>query len=209
MKMSIHRALGELKLYDKKVLDLICGSFIAVANKKADKINGVARDEATKKMIANLDSVTAIFANRKILKSAIAESNVNTTVMVGGETMTVLDAIERKAYVNTERSLLLNLKSKMNQCVQSLARYEEDSKAALERQLSALAKQQGITAELIEATRNNFIENNTIELVDPNHLSEFIDKFEAKLDQFSTEVDYVLSESNSQTFIDVELNGIL
>ena len=47
-------------------------------------------------MKSNLQSLRALMRNRQVLKSAIAKSNEETFVTIGGVEMTVLDAIERK-----------------------------------------------------------------------------------------------------------------
>ena len=44
-------------------------------------------------------------------------------------------------------------------------------------------------------------------MIDPNNLRAVIEEMTKENDQFNTEVDYVLSESNSNTFIEVDLVG--
>jgi hypothetical protein len=50
---------------------------------------------------------------------------------------------------------------------------------------------------------NSFRENNKVELVDPLDLSVKVAALEEELDAFETNVDWVLSESNAVTKIEV------
>ena len=95
-KMTIHRALGEIKLYDKKIVDLLDKDFVLASKKRIGKVHGIDVEKYKEEMKANLQSLRALMRNRQILKSAIAKSNETTMVTIGGETMTILDAIERQ-----------------------------------------------------------------------------------------------------------------
>jgi hypothetical protein len=59
--------------------------------------------------------------------------------------------------------------------------------------------------EDVKAFTKTFEDNNRFSLIDPNHIQDFIAKFEKEIQEFETQVDYVLSESNAKTFFDVEL----
>ena len=50
-----------------------------------------------------------------------------------------------------------------------------------------------------------FEDSNKFELIDPRHIADFIVEYEKSIEEFSTQVDYVLSESNATTFVEVEL----
>ena len=50
-----------------------------------------------------------------------------------------------------------------------------------------------------------FEDNNKFVLIDPNHIQDYIQKLEKNIDEFASQVDYTLSESNATTFFDVEL----
>jgi hypothetical protein len=57
--------------------------------------------------------------------------------------------------------------------------------------------------ETITALTTSFRDNNKVELVDPLDLSAKIVSLEEELDSFETNVDWVLSESNAVTRIEV------
>ena len=56
--------------------------------------------------------------------------------------------------------------------------------------------------------KNEYIAKNTRELADPNNLKEEIDRLESDILEFQSNVDYKLSESNSTTVIEVDLDDV-
>jgi hypothetical protein len=74
----------------------------------------------------------------------------------------------------------------------------------LERLLqSELGKDVKTNPETITSLTNSFRENNKVELVDPLDLAAKISGLEEEIDAFETNVDWVLSESNATTFLQV------
>ena len=96
-RMSIHRALAELKTLDARINSACSGTFV-YANKKSNaKISGMSIEDAKKFLVGNYDRAKDLIERRKKIKSAIVESNAKTEVEVAGIKMTVADAIERKS----------------------------------------------------------------------------------------------------------------
>ena len=50
-----------------------------------------------------------------------------------------------------------------------------------------------------------FEDNNKYVLIDPNHIQDYIQALDKSINEFASQVDYTLSESNATTFFDVEL----
>ena len=59
--------------------------------------------------------------------------------------------------------------------------------------------------ELVKQHTKQFEETNTWDLIDPCHIQNYIAKLTTEIEEFASQVDYVLSESNATTFFDVEL----
>jgi hypothetical protein len=68
---------------------------------------------------------------------------------------------------------------------------------------SELGKDVKTSPETITALTNSFRENNKVELVDPLDLSERTRELEEEIESFETNVDWVLSETNGKTLIEV------
>ena len=204
--MTIHRALGEIKLYDKKIVDLLCKDFVIASKKRVTKIHGIDIDKYKEEMKSNLQSLRALLRNRQILKSAIAKSNEITKVTIAGETMTVLDAIERKNFMNMRESVVRTLKSQFNRADNEVNNYEDNLQTNLENYIKNTTKELN-NKDLVDSLTESYKNLNEVVLIDPSHLREVIEEMTKENDQFNTEVDYVLSESNSNTTIEVDLVG--
>lgn len=205
-KMSIHRALGEIKLYDKKIVDLLEKDFVIASKKRVTKIRGVDVEKYKDEMRANLQSLRALVRNRQILKSAIAKSNETTEVTIGGETMTVLDAIERKNFMNMRHMITNNLRNQFNKADREVRNYEDNLQSNLERYIANTTKELN-NKELIDSLTESYKTLNEVIMIDPSDIRSVIEEMTRENDRFNTEVDYVLSESNSNTFIEVDLEG--
>lgn len=205
-KMTIHRALGEIKLYDKKIVDLLDKDFVLASKKRIGKVHGIDVEKYKEEMKANLQSLRALMRNRQILKSAIAKSNETTMVTIGGETMTVLDAIERKNFMNMRMSVVNTLKSQFNRADREVRMYEDNLQANLENYIKNTTKELN-NKDLIDSLTESYKNLNEVVMIDPSNLRLVIEEMTKENDQFNTEVDYVLSESNSNTTIEVDLVG--
>jgi hypothetical protein len=200
--MSVTQALPELKLLDRrieKVTETI-QSWCKVAHNGAP----VDKEKHKKETEANLQSFTDLLKRRDAIKRAVILSNAKTPVKVGSFEGTVAEAIEYKYSIRVKRELLSNMK----ECLQAKrAEYEQQKSnvdSRLERLLqSELGKDVKTNPETITALTNSFRENNKVELVDPLDLAAKISTLEEELDSFETNVDWVLSESNATTFIEV------
>ncbi len=201
-RMSVTQALPELKLLDRrieKVTETI-QSWCKVAHNGAP----VDKDKHKKETEANLQSFTDLLKRRDAIKRAVILSNAKTPVKVGSFEGTVAEAIEYKYSIRVKRDLLSNMK----ECLQAKrAEYEQQKSnvdSRLERLLqSELGKDVKTNPETITALTNSFRENNKVELVDPLDLAAKIATLEEELDSFETNVDWVLSQSNATTFIEV------
>jgi hypothetical protein len=205
VKMSVHRGLSELKLYSNKI-DSVMGSAFVIANKQSNKVIGGRSVEEVEKLIgSNFDSVKALIENRKRVKNAIVKSNAETLVTVSGVEMTVAEAIERKASIEFERNFLSSLQNQFTNQNRVVETQNEQLQAKLESFLQATLGEKRDVTQVKELTKT-FEDNNKFVLIDPKHIQNHIDKLSKDIEEFSSQVDYVLSESNATTFFDVDLS---
>lgn len=201
-RMSVTQALPELKLLEKRI------------NKVTDSIqdwckvshNGapIDKDKHKKETDSQLQSFQDLLKRRDTIKRAIILSNATTKVKIGTWEGTVAEAIEYKTSVYMKRKLLENMK----ECLQAKRNEYEQMKAVVDGRLerllqSELGKDVKTNPETITALTNSFRDNNKVELVDPLDLATKIATLEDELDAFETNVDWVLSESNGKTVIEV------
>ena len=205
-KMSIHRALAEIKTYNKRIASAVEQTFI-VANKKSnEKIEGMTIEEYKSKIQSNLDSAKALIENRKRIKTAIIMSNAKTIVNIAGKDYTIAEAIERKNMIATERYFINNMKNQYTRENRVVESENNELPSKLEAYLKAiLGEKDKRTVDDIELHTKSFYSRNEYELIDPMNIKDFIDTYEKSIDEFETNVDYILSESNATTFIEVDL----
>jgi hypothetical protein len=201
-RMSVTQALPELKLLEKrieKVMDSI-QNWCKVAHNGAP----IDKDKHKKEVEAQLQSFNDLVKRRDAIKRAIILSNAATRVKIAQWEGTVAEAIEYKSSIRFKR----NLQGAMKSCLQEKRNDYEAMKAQVDGRLerllqSELGKDIKTNPETITALTNSFRENNKVELVDPLDLGAKVTSLEDELDAFETNVDWVLSESNGKTVIEV------
>ncbi|QKF94722.1 hypothetical protein QKU48_gp1264 [Fadolivirus algeromassiliense] len=197
-KISITRALVELKTLDsriqKKIDSSVFVSFKGQFHQPADGIKDAA---------ANFQSITDLIERRKKIKSAIVSSNATTKVTICGVEMTMAEAIETKSSIKHKKNLLAVLKSQYGNAVANIesinAKVRRDIETKSNRDNGDKDKQQ-MTLEEFSKT---YVSLHGVELFDPLKVSQKVEQLEQFITQFEQEVDYILSEKNATTFIEV------
>lgn len=205
-KMSIHRGLSELKLIDTKIAKHIEAITPTGIRQKDKPINGYY-DEAkfTSNAQSNYDAVIGLMKRKLALKSAIVKANGETTVTVGGKEMTVADAINMKALIAIKKQFITNLKSKVKTTTGEFNRVQDIVNKNLQTILEATLGKDNVKTnkEDVENVTKPFLEINSYTLFDPLKIEDKIAELEKEIDDFTSEVDAVLSESNATTEIEV------
>jgi hypothetical protein len=201
-KMSVTQGLAELKLLGKRIdsrLEDI--QFVEVVTKK----NGAGYEESfTSSLKANFQSYVDLMERRMNIKQAIVLANAATRVKIGRWEGTVAEAIEYKSSHAYKKKLLDRMKQQLVEAQRKL----KDETAAVNRRLdvllqSELGKDVRTNPETITAITDSFKENNKVSLLNPLDLSAKIKELEEEITEFQTNVDWVLSEANANTYITV------
>lgn len=205
MKMTIHRALAELKLLDKKIMKQVLDSTpFCVAKKKDEKqVNGMSLEEYNKKVEGNFNAIIDLIKRREQIKAKIMHSNTITKVNVAGEEMTVAEAIERKNTIEYKKKLLNRLRADLQTALDEM---EDGNIILLDKLESFLEATLGDnpSSKEIETVSEMFKEKNELKLYNPINIEKKIEKLEEEIEDFLMEVDFVLSESNSKTTIEID-----
>lgn len=205
-KMTLHRALSELKLIDKK-LSKLNETIEPIGWKQVKKLVNGKHDEKEfiDKAKADFQKANDLFARRVSIKAAIAKANNETLVEINGEKMTITHAINRKHMAEQRKKFpeaLKRIYSAVNNRV-------EDHNGQIERNALQIA-QAALGKDNVKLTDKDvvnvtqpYIANNELIFVDPLNLLKTIEKLEEEQDVFDAEVDAVLSEANAMTFISI------
>jgi len=208
-KMTIHKALAELKIIGDRINNSISSSTFIKANKHSnEKINGVSVDEFKSQIQGNWDKSNDLIKRRNAIKRNVVLSNAKTIVKVGNDEFTVAEAIEMK---NTGMQYKKELLNQLNrQYVEAIRITEKENGETLQQKAENYvigmygSKDGKINTEEVENVKKQFIINNTFELVDPIKVREKIDSLEKEIAEFDAEIDSCLSVSNSLTEIEIE-----
>lgn len=197
-KISITRALSELKLLDKRIRKLIKSScFIDYTVNSKQNVKDFNPE-------SDLQSVNDLIARRKNIKSAIMKSNATTNVTIGGVTMTVIDAIEMKEGIEYKKLLREKMLIQRRDVLSLIENINIDVDARLDKLLQAnFGKESKTKDSETEAISKPFLERNQAVESDPIGINDVYMDLDTEIDEFESEVDFTLSESNSTTFIEV------
>ena len=198
--MSVTQGLAELKLLDKRLRFGEDQTWIAVST----KTSVVDVEKLKRRALAEYQSYMALVARRDTIKRAIVMSNATTQVKIGTWTGTVAEAIEYKSSVAYKITLLDNMKTQLLTARTRLEVELENTNSRLDRLLSSeLGKDVRTNPDTIGTLTTSFRENNKVELIDPLDLASKVRDLEAEIDAYKTNVDWVLSETNGRTMIQV------
>jgi len=208
-RMTVHKALSELKIIGERIEKEISGmNFLAVNKHSNAKMNGLPVADYINQTKDKYKSVMTLINRRNAIKRAVTKSNATTMVNVGDEEYTVAEAIDMKNFgMNYQRGMLSRLESQWRS-VQSMAERENGDK--LDRRADEYIKSLYENADMknmsdeIKKVRDAFVESQTMDIIDPIGAEKTMADLRDKIDAFMSEVDSALSVSNALTTIEVE-----
>lgn len=207
--MTIHEGLSTLKTLNKRIEKEIRGSIFVVSNKHSNtKISGKSIEEYSDGIKAQYQSVTDMIKRREALKRAITLSNAVTKITINGTEMTVAEAIEYKnTGIDFKKSLLDDITEQYSDVTSEVNNNNGDrleAKADDYVQRMFGNKESGTDHTVISKAKQEFITNNTLDLIDPLNLSKVIAELKDEIDAFESKVDSAISVSNALTTIEFQ-----
>lgn len=204
-KLTIHRALSELKTINARIERLIESLQPSGVMQKGKLVNGTTQlEDFNKDALSRFQSVVDLIDRRNKIKSAIVKANGVTLVKVATREMSIADAINAKAIATLRAKFIETMQKKHSQAKASLEKNNAQVDAnALQLATVALQKQ-GIKIGDDDAQKviGPFLEANRFSLVDPLGADKKVEEMAKELGDFLSEVDAVLSEINAVTFIE-------
>ena len=196
-KISITRALVELKTLDSRIQKKIDTSlFVTYKGQFHQPADGI-KDAA-----ANFQSVNDLIERRKKIKSAIVSSNATIKITICGQEMTIAEAIETKSSIKHKKNLLAVLKSQYGNAVNTIESINARVRKEIEHK-STRDNDKDKQQMSLEEFSKTYVSLHGVELFDPIKVSQKVEQLEQFIVQFEQEIDYILSEKNATTFIDV------
>lgn len=207
-KMTVHKALAELKLIDDRIVKVVKQNIYCLANKHSnDKVFGVDIAEYTRQMQGGYDKAIDLIKRRKAIKEAVVLSNATTKVTIAGNEYTVAEAIEMKNHgIDFERILKESMEQQYKTAKATiLLENGKDLEIRADQYITAIYGQKESKANVadIEKVKSDFLKSNQYELIDPLSVLDKIAELEDYINNFSAEVDSALSVSNALTEIEI------
>ena len=208
-KMTIHKALCELKTLDDRIKKSIYGTSYVFANKHSNnKMSGMTLTAYCDEIKAAYQRTTDLIKRRDAIKRAVVLSNAVTRVQVGGKEYTVAEAIEMKNHgIKMLQDVLKKLEGDNTRARREA---DENNGEMLEMRADEYVKSlYGNTdmknaSDEIKKVRADFIMAQTYEIVDPINIKAEMDRLDKDISGFMVDIDSALSVSNALTEITVE-----
>lgn len=207
-KMTVHKALAELKTLDDRINSEIIGSVFVRANRHNNtKIFGKTIPDFMADTESSYQSVKALINRRNAMKRAVVLSNAVTKVEIGGVEYTVAEAIEMN---NHGMENLVDLRNCLREQYSSVKRMVESENGdklvkACENYIQAtFGTKEKVNNPDIEMAQKVYMTNNTYDIVTGFDIEKVIKELTDRIDAFKAEVDSALSVSNALTVIEFD-----
>jgi hypothetical protein len=199
-ELTVTRALAELTTIQKRI-DKLIGNTTFVGT----RTTGQAWKDFQPDARANWQAIHDLQSRYNNIKFAIIRSNAITRVTVSGMDLTVAEVIVMKDCMKQKKNLLNSLRVQRDTVNRRVESHEKEVQRQLDRLLEGLCKNQDGKREenQITAVSETYRKNNRCEVVDPCNIDREIERLDKEIDAFTGEVDFVLSESNALTHIDL------
>lgn len=211
-RMSITRALVELKRYDQKIAQALqTGNFVARTVGRSEKrkvpFSTASVSDVAKEITASYDKVNQLIKNRAAVKAAIVLSNANTKVKLLSTEMSVAEAIELKSSVAHRTQFLQTLRQQLASTRQVVDSDNAKLQAKVDASLNAIysTEKSKATPEMVAAVTNPQLDMYECALLDPADIAGKIEKLVAEVNEITSELDFTLSEINAKTEIEIEV----
>ena len=207
-KMTVHKALAELKIIDDRIEKAINGpAFVLTKKHNANAINGIPVAQLEENMRSMYQRAVDLIERRNAIKRAVVLSNARTTLTVAGKVYTVAEAIDMKQHgMDGLRALLATLQRQYSLATQSAARDNANLETRAEQYIISLYGNTDLAkaGEEAKSAREAFVAAQTVEIVDPLSVgTEKLHELEDRIATFMADVDAALSVSNAVTEIEV------
>lgn len=202
-KISITRALAELKLLDSRIVKARDDIKFAVCVTKKTNYN-FDKNLFTSQTVSKYQSLIDLITRREKLKAAIMKSNATTLVKIGSKEMSVSEAIEMKHTIKYKEDLVNVLRRQRTQVTQECESHKMKVKQAIDANISQICSRDvKPDPSTIQDLTDMMWKNDPVEIYDPIGLDKTIEALTTEIEDFKLNVDFALSESNSLTLIEI------
>ena len=206
-KITVHEALCEIKVSDKRIEKAIAECAFCAANKEVSpKIAGVPVKEFEDEIRSKYQAIMDLIKRNNAIKKALSLSNAKKKITVAGIEMSVAEAIYMMQHgITHKQKLLLTMARALKDARQTI---EFENGARLEDRLdkfiqATYGSKEKVTAEELDKASKDFKARNEYKLVDPLGIVDKIATLTKEIDEFQAAVDSAIQISNATTYIEI------
>ena len=203
VKMSITRALAQVKLIESKLGRAFAGFDVEI-NGKLKYFPNFTTEQFEKEALVEVNSFEDLFKNRLKIKSAIARANIDTKISLFGTEYSIIELIDLKNSSQYKKNVYTNLINNYNKCKSDVVTQDVKIENEVSKQVEvANSNKTQVSKDLTTTLTETYktLWGGKIIGLDINKIS----KEKEDLDKLVAEIDMILSEINSKTEIEVEL----
>lgn len=207
-KMTVHEALCEIKVSDKRIEKAIQDCAFCAANKEVNpKVCGVPVKDFENEVRSKYQAIKDLIKRNNAIKKALSLSNASTMITVNGIEMSRAEAIYMMQHGIDHKVILLTRMSEALRRARMLI--DAENGARLDERLdkfiqATYGSKEKVTAEELDKASKDFKARNEYKLVDPIGIVNEIATLTTEIDKFKAAVDSAIQVSNSTTYIEIE-----
>jgi len=213
MEMTIHQALREVKMLDKRISSKIVDfEGIKAVVESASKIGSETKAEWDKRQVETYQSINDMITRRNKIKQLISLSNAQNEVTINSywganKKMTVAAAIELQRYGmgyydNLIATMKRNYRNAYSDYTNKNEQIDDEANDFVARSFANKDKQE--SSKVVDEARKLYVEDHRVELRDPIGLLKKIEEMEKKSEELKAELDSALSVSNATVVINID-----
>lgn len=208
-KMTVHKALCELKTMDSRISKEISNAnFIGTKKACEDTVSGKPVKNFEEDARSKFQKIEDLIKRNDALKRAVSLYNATQKITVDGTEYTISEALYFMNNKQEQRRMLLNA---MTRDIQFVDHEVEEANGLYldtrtEQYISSLFgnAKDSQDPEKIKAAADNFRKENKREIVDPLDLRKKADQLQDHIDKFMVELDGALQTANALNEIVIE-----
>lgn len=203
VKMSITRALAQVKLIESKLGKALAGFDVEI-NGKLKYFPNFTTEQFEKEALVEVTSFEDLFKNRLKIKSAIARANIDTKISLLGTEYSIIELIDLKNSSQYKKNVYTNLINNYNKCKSDVVNQDVKIENEVSKQVEvANSNKTQVSKDLTTTLTETYktLWGGKIVGLDINKISKEKDD----LDKLVAEIDMILSEIKSKTEIEVDI----
>lgn len=200
--MSLHRIIAEIKTIEAKLNTTPSLQFVAI--QMGDDTDKAA--EFKKNSRSQFDKTRSLYQNLAALKAARNAANSVTQVNIAGVPMTIDQALAAKASLPYKQTLINTLTAQFTQAQRQVDATAAQIEQKINQQIATMfTGTRKATDEEVAVIRSAAERNQKATLLFADGLKDNLEALKKEVEEFTLEVDFVLSEANATTKVDVTL----